>query len=422
MLDSGADLIQIYMGLIYEGPGLPASILNALEAHITQGHQSAGVARGLQRLGQQTRLGGNMHAEGGGDQHWRHRAADLGGLLVLAGLIGLLFWFRSRNTPSSDPRPAGVSTSAISVYFCQPGIPRSSSTGPIEALDQALLEANLTIDMAVYGLDLEPVSDALIKVAGKGVRVRIVAESDESDRGQLPRIQASGIPVVLDRRPSLMHDKFTVIDGREVWTGSMNYTSNGVDRNNNNLVRLRSADAARLFTQEFDEMFLEDRFSALSLAAGEPNTVDVGGAPVEILFSPDDHPADRIVTEIEGASSRVDVLAFSHTSEDIAAALLDRMRAGVRVRGVLEADLAAGLGSQFEDLKGSGMDLRLDGNPGLLHHKVIVIDGAAVITGSYNFSRSAETTNDENVTITHSPEAAHAFEAEFDRLYDAGLP
>lgn len=51
MLDSGADLIQKYTGLIYKGPGLPASILNALEAHTTQGHQSAGVARGLQRLG-----------------------------------------------------------------------------------------------------------------------------------------------------------------------------------------------------------------------------------------------------------------------------------------------------------------------------------------------------------------------------------
>jgi phosphatidylserine/phosphatidylglycerophosphate/cardiolipin synthase-like enzyme len=363
-----------------------------------------------------------MHAEGGGDHHWRRGAADLAGLLALAGLIALLLWYRSNNTRSPDAGLAGDATSAISVYFTQPGIPQSSSAGPADGLAQALLGADHTIDMAVYELDLEPVSDALIMAAGKGVGVRIVAESDEAGRGQLPRLQASGIPVVLDRRPSLMHDKFTVIDGREVWTGSMNYTSNGVNRTNNNLVRLRSADAAELFTHEFDEMFLEDRFSALSLAPEEPNAVDVGGASVEILFSPDDHPGDRIVAEIERASSRVDVLAFSFTSEAIADALLDRMQAGVRVRGVLEADQAAGLGSQFEALKRSSMDLRLDGNPGLMHHKVIVIDGAVVITGSYNFSRSAETTNDENVIIIHSPAAAQAYGAEFDRLYDAGLP
>ena len=52
-----------------------------------------------------------------------------------------------------------------------------------------------------------------------------------------------------------MHDKFTVIDGREVWTGSMNYTVNDAYFNDNNLIRLRDSAAAQAYAAEFDEMF-----------------------------------------------------------------------------------------------------------------------------------------------------------------------
>lgn len=363
-----------------------------------------------------------MHAKGGGDDIWTGRAIDLAGLLVLAGLVGLLFWFRAQNAAPSERAPGETSAGAITVLFTQPGADSDAADAPVAALTQALLGATQTIDLAVYELDLAPLADALLAASSRGVRVRIVAESDNAMHGQLPRIQAAGIPVVLDRRPSLMHDKFTVIDGREVWTGSMNYSANGVYRNNNNLVRLRSAEVAQRFTGEFEEMFIDDRFSALSLAAGLPPTVHIEGAIVEVLFSPDDHPAGRIVEAVEAASSSIDVLAFSFTSDEIADALLGRMREGVRVRCVMDADQAGGMASKFSQLQGAGMDIRLDGNPGLLHHKVIVIDGATVITGSYNFSQSAETTNDENLVIIRSPDVADAFEAEVDRLYDGGLP
>jgi phosphatidylserine/phosphatidylglycerophosphate/cardiolipin synthase-like enzyme len=73
-------------------------------------------------------------------------------------------------------------------------------------------------------------------------------------------------------------------------------------------------------------------------------------------------------------------------------------------------------------LREAGLDVRLDGNEGNLHHKVILLDGETVITGSYNFSRSAEVRNDENVLILHSVEVARAFRAEFDRVMDLAVP
>ena len=57
-----------------------------------------------------------------------------------------------------------------------------------------------------------------------------------------------------------------------------------------------------------------------------------------------------------------------------------------------------------------------------MHHKVVIIDGASVWTGSYNFTRSAEEYNDEGVLIIHSPALAERYLAEFERVYAAAAP
>ena len=68
-------------------------------------------------------------------------------------------------------------------------------------------------------------------------------------------------------------------------------------------------------------------------------------------------------------------------------------------------------------MSAAGLDVRLDGNTGKMHHKVIIIDESILITGSYNFSRNAETQNDENVLVIHNPELAARFLKEFERVY-----
>ena len=71
----------------------------------------------------------------------------------------------------------------------------------------------------------------------------------------------------------------------------------------------------------------------------------------------------------------------------------------------------------------AGLDVRFDNSAGTLHHKLLLIDGRIVATGSYNFTRSAEQANDENVVILRrSGDAAALLQAEFQRLYQAGSP
>ena len=99
---------------------------------------------------------------------------------------------------------------------------------------------------------------------------------------------------------------------------------------------------------------------------------------------------------------------------------MERAQAGVSVAGVMDdGQVKTNQSTEYDPFMQAGLNVRLDGNlDGLMHHKVIVIDQAIVITGSYNFTGAAETTNDENVVILFSPEMAVQYMQEFQRVYD----
>ena len=86
------------------------------------------------------------------------------------------------------------------------------------------------------------------------------------------------------------------------------------------------------------------------------------------------------------------------------------------VQGVFDEGQLENPGGEFARMLTEGLDVRLDGNPDKLHHKVIVIDGRVVITGSYNFSVSAEERNDENVVIIFNEAVAQVYLQEVQRV------
>ena len=87
--------------------------------------------------------------------------------------------------------------------------------------------------------------------------------NDEAN-ATLRQLQAAGLPLVDDGRSGLMHNKFMILDGRAVWTGSWNYTVNGTYRNNNNILVLESERAAAAYQAEFHEMFERGEFGTRS--------------------------------------------------------------------------------------------------------------------------------------------------------------
>ncbi|HEX9090520.1 MAG TPA: phospholipase D-like domain-containing protein [Anaerolineales bacterium] len=308
------------------------------------------------------------------------------------------------------------------VYFTQPTSPSAPTYrgGIDEALAEAINQARVSVDLAVYDLNLWSTRDALLAAHRRGVTVRMVTESDNMDEQEVQALKEAGIEVLGDRQEGLMHDKFVVIDRTEVWTGSMNFTTGGGYLDHNNLIRLRSTKLAEDYTYEFEQMFVEEHFSTLK-SSGTPNPlVTVNGSPIEVYFSPEDGTLEHILAVVNAADESVYFMSYSFTADDLAQALIVRAAAGVTVAGVFDKDqYHSNIGTEFDTLKTAGLDVRLDGNPRLMHHKVIIIDQQIVVTGSYNFSNNAEHINDENTLIIHNADIAAQYLAEFQRIYDA---
>ena len=285
----------------------------------------------------------------------------------------------------------------------------------VEAIDQA----RLSVDVAIYDLNLWSIRDALINAHRRGVAVRLVTDSDNMDEMEIQELKEAGIEVLGDRRESLMHDKFVIIDRSEVWTGSMNFTTGGAYLDNNNLIRLRSSKLAEDYQLEFEQMFTEDRFSSGKTPITPNPAVTVNGSLIEVYFSPQDGTLDHILEVVSTAQESINFLAYSFTSDELAGALIERAGAGVTVKGVFDEDqYHSNTGTEFDRLVNAGIDVRLDGNERLMHHKVIIVDGEIVITGSYNFSNNAEYNNDENTLIIHNQDIASQFMENFQTIYE----
>ncbi len=341
-------------------------------------------------------------------------------MVLLAALVALLY----RDARPAAPQPTPSAASSIQVLFSEPDSPAAGTLrgGPDAALAEAIDQASYSVDVAVYNFDLWSIRDALMRAAQRGLTVRLITDSDNLLDAEVQELSQAGVAVLGDRRESLMHHKFVVLDRMEVFAGSMNLTVDSAYHGDNNLLRIRSDRLAEDFTHEFEEMFVEDRFGALSLRDTPYPEVSIDGELVEVLFSPDDGVARRLIELVRSARERVEVMAYAFTSDALAEALIERAAAGLAVRVVVESSQASAAGSEFERLQQAGVDVRRDGNPGDMHHKVVIVDGAVVWTGSYNFTRSAEEYNDECVLVVHSPELAARFLTEFERVYAAASP
>jgi len=347
-------------------------------------------------------------------------------VLLVPALVALGWGFLHRENISAQVLPTATVVPRLGeaeVWFSRPQeFDGRYVGGPDEALVRAIDAAQCCVDAAVYDFDLLSVARALLRANSRGATVRIVMDSDNTNNEAIGLLRAEGIPVVGDEREALMHDKFVVVDHRDLWAGSMNLTVNDAYRNDNNFLHLHSQALAEIFTAEFEEMFVGKLFGAASPRGAPAAPVDTGVGSVQALFAPEDQVARHVVELIRRARKSIHFLAFSFTSTQITDALLERVAGGVAVSGVMETTQAkSNSTTQWNALRQGGAAVYLDANPRNMHHKVIVIDGEIVITGSYNFTESAENKNDEDLLIVWNAGWAEAFEKEFQRIYDLAV-
>lgn len=319
------------------------------------------------------------------------------------------------------------------VYFTDP-LTMKDPNNPAGSIEEKLLgyinRAQTSIHIASFEFNLPRVADALIAAKTRGVDVRWVTDDEnglgidaQPNRGQFTRLMAGGIEVKDDAgRSALMHNKFWIFDRQILWTGSTNITVNGIYKQNNNVIVLHSPEIAFIYEREWEELW------NAQLGPRAPSTMNnqwaiLNGTPVQVIFSPEDGAVSNLIAIVNDAQTSIRFLAFSFTDYPLAQAMIDRAAAGVDVQGVFETFGSNSPRSELRTFWCAGVPVRQDGNGSFLHHKIVVVDDSIVITGSLNFSSSADEENEENVIIMDNPEIAALYLQEFQKLWgQAGDP
>jgi len=129
----------------------------------------------------------------------------------------------------------------------------------------------------------------------------------------------------------------------------------------------------------------------------------------EVYFSPDGGCTAAIVIELSHAMSNVLVQAYSFTSKEIAKALTDAHKRGVKVQVILDKSNLTEKYSSADFIAHAGIPVLIDSEHAIAHNKIMVIDGTTVITGSFNFTKAAEEHNAENLLVIHETALARKY-------------
>lgn len=290
----------------------------------------------------------------------------------------------------------------LQVYFC----PHENCDGNLTAF---LASAKEYVHCAMFEIDLPSIQQILLEKSSK-IEVRIVTDNDYLDEFDHNFVRTDSW--------GLMHNKFCIVDGKKVSTGSMNPTVNCAHKNNNNLVLIDSKLVAQNYEAEFQELWngTFKKGAKIINPEIELESMTAGIIGLEMYFCPEDHCAEEVKAELQKAQDEIKFMTFSFTHDGIANVLLLKSLENVSVQGVMEARQVTKY-SKFQVLDYQGIDVLKDANPQNLHHKVFIIDGKTVVTGSFNPSAGGDERNDENVLIIHNEQIAQEYLREFESVY-----
>ena len=349
---------------------------------------------------------------------------------------------------ASSIRPyATVSESSgdIHVYFNGPvdhsvaadELALSLGTDMNDTVAAWITSAQHTLDVAAYNFNDQTLQDAFNIAAANGVQIRWIYEGQNANIGLSSLDDAIVTHPRTDGEGSGMHNKFIIGDADHddkafVLTGSTNLTTGQLVSDLNNVIVLEDQSLARAYELEFEEMWGAEGMepNAANAKFGPDKTwntpVDfvVGGSPVELYFSPSDGTTAAIQAQIEGANSDFEFALLTMTRDDLGDAIVELNQSFfVSPIGVIEQVNVTG--SEFDNMIGNGVQVYAHEPSGDCHHKYAIVDHGdldsdpTVITGSHNWSSSAENVNDENTLFVHDARVANLYHQEFRAIVNA---
>ncbi|MBP6961152.1 MAG: DUF1669 domain-containing protein [Thermotogae bacterium] len=268
-------------------------------------------------------------------------------------------------------------------------------------------EANESLDLCVYDIDDPEVLGLLAEKVSQGIRVRIVTEAD--NLAGLRSISRE-VEIISDDGRGLMHCKYMIADGRKVWGGSTNLTTTSLDNHYNDIFIVSEPHLVRRFRDHFEHgangLFKGDRPSAKEKHS--------------VYFSPEDQPFDALMSVLSSAKKEVLIGIYAFSDYRIAHFLKVLSAHGVEIYVFADRDWNQGSPySQSVEVDRYTL-LRYDLlEKGLMHQKFIVVDRSVALFGTYNFTASAETKNDEYLILSREAHVVDRYRERFFELWKA---
>ncbi|MCL2336242.1 MAG: phospholipase D family protein [Firmicutes bacterium] len=159
-----------------------------------------------------------------------------------------------------------------------------------------------------------------------------------------------------------------------------------------------------------------------------PTAVSQAAIPdnnIRVIFPRSDAaaPSDTVkllTDQYATAQQTLDVAIYSLTQKDIANGILAAKKRGVQVRVITDKSQLASNKTQRQMIAkfiSAGIPVKENTHSGLMHLKVSIVDDKIVTTGSFNYTVSADSRNDENLVVINNPTLALAYQAEFNRMW-----
>lgn len=332
-------------------------------------------------------------------------------------------------TPKAANVQGGTSDDWYTIYFTDHLNTVMPDYGPktiANALIAAINASTTSIDFSVYGFNgCEEIIDALKAAKTRGVTVRGVVDSYASGfypyRATQTVIDAIGT-VVADGDDRIMHNKFFVIDGRYVWTGSTNISRPEIEAEyySDVAILIDSTALASVYTTEFAEMYAGNFHDEKTDNTTHVLSTLADGSVVESYFAPtDDAETHAIVRAINQAQTKINMRTFFLTSQTIVDALKAAKDRGVTVRIILDAASAENVYSLHQSLRDYGVSVKVENWGGTEHIKAFSVDGWIVVLGSQNFTASGNTSSDENTLYIQNRPMATSFDSAFNTAWNS---
>ncbi len=304
-------------------------------------------------------------------------------------------------------------TDSVKAYFSYPGrfTDLDKKRNVLEKVLSVIQNAKFSLKIHAYSFNNPEIITALKEASNRGVKIEIVGDKDQN----YDLLKENGFTVNIWKQSGLHHVKVILADNQTLFTGTGNFSRQGLTNDWNGYIQLDVEKQNRSSLVDF----LNESLPSPVL---DTNGISFIGSPENGFLS-----QNLLLEKVEGAKFSIEYLIFDHFDAVLSHALKKASARGVQVTGVYDAPVDDEGEYLVNDFYGLSSSIYKDGNEdivetssfpegGLLHHKSMVIDGNVLLSGSYNYSSNARDSNREILYKTENSYLVSEFQKEFNRV------